>query len=131
MPKFASSFANWAGTDRFDQLQKCSEAGDHFGPKRPRKGLRCYTSSTSTRSSEFPVEISLEKRNDHIEAQNLRGKAVLGAKFLRPFNPALPFVLRHDPIRHGAIISPGLPARNVDMILGSRIGGVSWQPATP
>jgi len=57
------------------------------------------------------VEIFLKVRDGHIEAEDFRSKAVLGAKFLRPSNSPLPFVLRLAANRHGPIISPGLLPR--------------------
>src|ERR1700730_148507 len=86
--------------------------------QRPSKGLRLDTTSPGTRSlersAEFLVEIFLKTRDDHIEAQYFPGKAVLGAEYLRPCNPPLPFVLRlgatrDGAIRHGVIISPPSP----------------------
>src|ERR1700674_1657427 len=84
--------------------------------QRPHKRLRLDTTSPRSfeRSAEFLVEIFLKTRDGHIEAQDFRRKAVLGAEFLRPCDPPLPFVRRHGAmrygaIRHGAIIRPPSP----------------------
>src|ERR1035437_4408201 len=111
--QLACSFPPRARTVLFDQRQKWPESSSKFWWERPRKGRQvgCNTTSPSTRSSErfadFPVEIFLEARDDHINAQDFRRKGVPGAKLLRPCNPPPPFVLRHCPI-----ISLSLPPRN-------------------
>jgi hypothetical protein len=50
--------------------------------------------------AQFRIEPFLKARNRRIEAQDFRRKTVLGAKFLRPRNPTLEFVLCHGPIQH-------------------------------
>jgi hypothetical protein len=125
------SFPKRARTVLFDHQQKFAESAGQASWKRPRKGLRVcgganrpsarsFERPPDERSAKFPVEISLKTHNGHIEAQDFRRKAVLGAEFLRPCNPPLPFVPRHALIRHGGIISPLLPSRNAGIILGDK-----------
>jgi hypothetical protein len=111
--QLARRFAKHIRAALFDYRKKFAELSSEFGRERERKpiGIGCRTARRWDRSwqrfGEFAGETFLKVRDRHIEAQDFRGETVLNAKFLRPLDPPLPFVLRH-----AAIIGPCLLVRN-------------------
>jgi len=137
VPQLSSSLSKRRRTVLFHHRKKSPKSVRTSWQQRSRKrlGIRRNIIRSSARSFErsveFSVKVFLKTRDSRVEAQNLRCKAVLSAKFLCPCNPPLPLVrhpgairnaairnrpVRNGAIRHAAIISPPSRPRNTTQL---------------